>query len=346
MSGNLPARALALGLGIILSCSVSAQQKPVELIGINVAGAAFASSHIPGKHGTNFFFPPAGYYTKWQQKGITWVRFSIQWERLQPKANGEFDERYAKLIDKTLTEAHQSGIEVMLDVHNYGRYYGKVIGTDDVPIAAYRNLMERIAARWGNNPAVYSYDLMNEPYGAANKFWPEVAQAGIDGVRKHDSRNAVYVEGAQYSSATQWPKLNDALLDLKDPANNIVYSAHMYIDPDSSGSYKQALAPNLDPQIGVKRIEPFVNWLIKHNKKGHIGEFGVPADDESGLKALDQTLAYLQKHCIPFTYWAAGPSWGKHKLSIEPIKGVDRPQWAVLQKYLGGGNCTSIGPGT
>ncbi|SDG18992.1 glycoside hydrolase family 5 protein [Phytopseudomonas seleniipraecipitans] len=346
MSGNLSGRALALGLGVILSCSAIAQQKPVELIGINVAGAAFASSHIPGKHGTNFFFPPKGYYTKWQQKGISWVRFSIQWERLQPKANAEFDESYAKLIDKTLTEAHQSGIEVMLDVHNYGRYYGKVIGTDDVPISAYRNLMERIAKRWGNNPAVYSYDLMNEPYGAANKFWPEVAQAGIDGVRKHDSRNAVYVEGAQYSSATQWPKLNDALLDLKDPANNIVYSAHMYIDPDSSGSYKQALAPNLDPEIGVKRIAPFVNWLIKHNKKGHIGEFGVPADDESGLKALDHTLAYLQKHCIPFTYWAAGPSWGKHKLSIEPVKGVDRPQWAVLQKYLGGGNCTSIGPGT
>ena len=56
--------------------------------------------------------------------------------------------------------------------------------------------------------------------------------------------------------------------------------------------------------------------------------------------------AYLQQHCIPFAYWAAGPSWGKNKLSVEPIKGVDRPQWAVLQKYLGGGNCTSIGPGT
>ena len=345
MSANLLRRALALGVAVTLSCSVSAQQKPIELVGINVAGAAFASSQIPGKHGTNFFFPPTGYYSKWQQKGITWIRFSIQWERLQPKANGDFDESYARLIDKTLVEAHQNGIEVMLDVHNYGRYYSEVVG-DDVPIAVYQNLMERIAERWGNNPAVYAYDLMNEPYGAANKHWPAVAQAGIDGVRKHDSKNAVYVEGAQYSSATLWPKLNDELLNLKDPADNIVYSAHMYIDPDSSGSYKQALAADLDPQVGVKRIQPFVNWLIEHNKKGHIGEFGVPADDASGLVALDQTLAYLQKHCIPFTYWAAGPSWGKHKLSIEPVKGVDRPQWAVLQKYLGGGNCTSIGPGT
>lgn len=347
MNGSILRHAVALGTSILLSCGVaSAQTKPVELIGINVAGAGFASSVLPGKHGTNFFFPPKGYYEKWQQKGISWVRFSFIWERLQPKANGEFDEAYAKLIDKTLDEAQQAGIEVMLDVHNYGRYYGKVIGTDDVPISAYQNLMERIAKRWGSHPAVYSYDLMNEPHGAANKYWPQVAQAGINGVRKFDSKNDIYVEGAEYSSALRWPKLNDNLLDLKDPADKLIYSAHMYIDPDASGLYKTALAADLDPQIGVKRLEPFVNWLIEHNKKGHIGEFGVPAEDESGLKALDQTLAYLQKHCIPFAYWAAGPSWGKNKLSVEPVKGVDRPQWEVLKKYLGGGNCTRIGPGT
>lgn len=60
---------------------------------------------------------------------------------------------------------------------------------------------------------------------------------------------------------------------------------------------------------------------------------------------MDNLLAYLQGHCIPITYWAAGSSWGKYKLSIEPTKdGRDRPQWEVLSKYVGQGDCSRIGP--
>ena len=97
--------------------------------------------------------------------------------------------------------------------------------------------------------------------------------------------------------------------------------------------------------LGVKRVKPFIDWLIKHDKQGHIGEFGIPADEPRYLEAMDNLLAYLQDHCIPITYWAAGSSWGKYKLSIEPTKdGRDRPQWEVLSKYVGQGDCSRIGP--
>lgn len=45
------------------------------------------------------------------------------------------------------------------------------------------------------------------------------------------------------------------------------------------------------------------------------------------------------------TYWAAGPSWGNHKLSVEPTKdGREKAQWDVLKKYVGKGNCNEFGP--
>src|SRR5690606_19249687 len=82
-----------------------------------------------------------------------------------------------------------------------------------------------------------------------------------------------------------------------------------------------------------------------HDRQGHIGEFGIPAGDSRLLEAMDNLLAYLQKHCIPMTYWAAGPSWGNYKLSVEPTRdGQERPQWAVLEKYVGKGDCKRIGP--
>lgn len=323
--------------------AAQAQEAP-DLVGLNIAGAGFASGVLPGKHGTNYFFPRKGYFAGWQAKGIRTIRFSIIWERLQPALNGELDSLYAGLLDGTFDEAAIYGMRVILDIHNYGRFRGKVIGTPEVPIAAYQDLMERIARRWGNHQALYAYDIMNEPYGAADAYWPAVAQAGIDAVRRHDRKSLLLIEGRSWSSAARWPRLNDDLLALRDPADKLVFSAHAYIDQNSSGLYKQAPGADFDPMAGVKRVEPFVQWLIEHGRRGHIGEFGVPDDDPRWLEAMDNLLAYLRRHCIPMTYWAAGPSWGKSRISVEPVKGEDKPQWAVLAKYLGQGGCAEIGP--
>ncbi|WP_240795167.1 DUF4214 domain-containing protein [Pseudomonas oryzihabitans] len=59
---------------------------------------------------------------------------------------------------------------------------------------------------------------------------------------------------------------------------------------------------------------------------------------------MARMLAYLKQNCIPATYWAAGPGWANCNLSVEPINGVERPQWATLKAYLDESSCTRIGP--
>lgn len=326
------------------AAAITAQERAVDLVGLNIAGAGFASGVIPGKHGTNYFFPPEGYFEKWKSRGIRTIRFSIIWERLQPELNAELDEHYSLLLDSMFEQAADNDIQVILDVHNYARFQGEPIGTPAVPISAYQDLMERIARRWSNYAALYAYDIMNEPYGTANELWPTVAQAGIDGIRKYDSSRPLFIEGRSWSSSYRWPQHNDPLLALQDPADNLIFSAHAYIDQGSGGHYKEGPGDDFDLMSGVKRVKPFVDWLIEHGQRGHIGEFGVPGDDPRWLQAMDNLLAFLQQHCIPMTYWAAGPSWGNYKLSVEPRAGEDRPQWAVLEKYVGQGDCSEIGP--
>ncbi|WP_282344750.1 MULTISPECIES: glycoside hydrolase family 5 protein [Pseudomonas] len=329
---------------LLIGSTVQAQEK-LPLVSINIAGAEFSSGAIPGKNGTNYFFPDKTYFAKWKERGITLVRFPLKWERLQPKLYGPLDPAYTKLLDDMLAQANVYGVKVILDIHNYARYNNEVIGSAKVTFSDFRKLGELIGNRYKNNPAVYGYDIMNEPYGDADKYWPQAAQAGINGIRVYDKKKPLFVEGRSYSGAYTWPWYNDPMAALTDPkANNIIYSAHAYIDDNGSGQYKTAPA-NFDPMIGVKRIEPFVAWLKKHGKKGHIGEFGIPNDDPRYLQAMDNTLAYLQKNCITMTYWAAGPSWGTYKLSVEPTKtGQDKAQWAILKKYINGGNCTKPGP--
>jgi len=329
---------------LLIGTAVQAQEK-LPLVSINVAGAEFSSGAIPGKNGTNYFFPDKTYFAKWKDRGITLIRFPLKWERLQPKLYGPLDPAYTKLLDDMLAQANIYGVKVILDIHNYARYNGDVIGSAKVTYSDFRKLGELIGNRYKNNPAVYGYDIMNEPYGEADANWPQAAQAGINGIRVYDKKKPLFVEGRSYSGAYTWSWYNDAMASLTDPkADNIIYSAHAYIDDNGSGQYKTPPA-KFDPMIGVKRIEPFVNWLKKNGKKGHIGEFGIPNDDPRYLEAMDNTLAYLQKNCITMTYWAAGPSWGTYKLSVEPTKaGIDQPQWAILKKYINGGNCTKPGP--
>jgi len=334
-----------LMMALLLACSASgvtvvnaADKQP--LIQVNLAGAEFGT--VPGRNGFDYMFPTIESLDKWKANGIKVIRVPILWERLQPALNGKLDAIYAPAIDETLARAQARGMSVIIDIHNYGQYKKQTIGSAAVPLASYKNLLERMAERWHSSPGLHGYDLMNEPHDGADAAWPAIAQAGIDGVRKYDKVRPIYVEGRAWSNALNWPAFNGPLLLLRDPSNNIIFSAHLYLDPDTSGFYKNPPAKDFDLNIGVNRAKPFVEWLVRNKRNGHIGEFGVPNSDPRWSQAMDRLLAYLKLHCVPLAYWAAGPLWGDYPLSIEPRTGVKVPQWTVLDRYVrDGNNCSN-----
>lgn len=318
--------------GLFGVCAQAADPRP--MIHINVSGAEFNAKLLPGRPGYDYMFPSATYLDQWQAKGIKIVRVPLTWERLQPALDGPLDPTYAALIDTLLTQAQSRQMTVLLDIHNYGVYRKQPIGSADVPYTAYEKFLSLVAERWQGNAGLHGYDIMNEPNGPADANWPSAAQAGIRGVRAYDKVKPVYVEGRSWSSASQWAKNNDALLALQDPSNNLIFSAHLYLDSDASGTYKSEPGANFDPDIGVKRAKPFVDWLVQNGKKGHIGEFGIPGNDPQWAEAGTRLLTYLSANCVPLAYWAAGSFWGSYSLSVEPKAGVEKPQWAMLAPFV------------
>ncbi|WP_434775553.1 cellulase family glycosylhydrolase [Pseudomonas oryzihabitans] len=337
ISRRLPRQALLLP-ALFATASLATSAQAVDLVGLNFSGATFAAQVLPGVNDRNFIFPAESHFQQWSAKGVKLVRFPILWERLQPSMGANLDPAYAALVDRTLGYAQKYGVKVILDLHNYARYQGKVIGAGEVPYEAFQNLMTRIAQRWGTHQALYGYDIMNEPHDAVSN-WPIAAQYGINGVRAVDSTHPIFIEGNGWADTTRWPQWNDALLKLNDPANNLIFMAQAFFDTNLNVA---SLAPN----YGVERLKPFVTWLKANNKRGFIGGFGVPDTDARWLPILDSMLAYLKQNCIPATYWAAGPGWGTYNQAVEPINGKERPQWAVLAKYLDKDSCAGIGPQT
>ncbi|MBI1373680.1 MAG: cellulase family glycosylhydrolase [Phycisphaera sp.] len=305
---------------------------PATSIGVNLAGAEFGPAD--GKYGTTYIYPGAKSFDYFKSQGMTVIRLPFKWEHLQPKLNEAFDEAELARIDGVVELARQRDMRLLMDVHNYARYRGNVIGTDDVPNAAFADFWRRFAEHFKDEPAIFAYGLMNEPHGTGGR-WPAAAQAAVDAIRAVDTTHTISVCGDGYAGAHSWQKFN-ADLDIHDPAGKLIYEAHQYFDHNNSGTYDKPFdTDGATYDVGVKRLRPFIDWLEARHARGFIGEFGAPGNDPRWLEVLDRFLAEMKAHDLGGTYWAAGPWWGRAPMSVEPVDGEERPSMRVLSWYAG-----------
>ena len=330
--------------------------------GINLAGAEFGENNLPGTLGHDYTFNSETTYRYFGAKNLNLIRLMLRWERLQPVLRGPLDANYLAGVKNNVAWAKAHGDRVILDIHNYGRYkitengvlttytldnvYGGVVKVSGADLA---DLWGRVAVEFRNEPAVYAYDLMNEPHDMGSASWKSISQAALMAIRATGDRKLVVVPGDNWSSAEQWARTHGPSGWIVDPALNFAYEAHQYFDRDSSGTYaltydqELALNPNLATS-GATRVAPFINWLTGNNVRGYLGEYGVPNTDARWLTVLDSVLGALDAAGLDGTYWAAGEWWGDYQLSVQPANNftTDRPQLPVLQGHLTPGSLTTV----
>jgi aryl-phospho-beta-D-glucosidase BglC (GH1 family) len=317
-------------------------------IGINMSEAEYSWGSFPGA-------PDLAYITS---HSIRLVRLPIAWERAQPQLYGSLDPTYVSKMKNFISAAGEQGVQVIIDVHNYGRYnsrwaqdaasnYGYVavgngdtIGSVAVPYSAFADLWTRLCGALKGTPGLGYYDIMNEPYnmGAVN-VWPTAAQAAVDAIRTVDVVTPILVEGTQWASAYWWPSDNGSLR-ISDSANNLLYEAHLYFDADGSGTYAQSYAQQgAYPSIGADHLQPFLAWLRQNNARGFVGEFGIPNNDPQWLPVLDNFLTALQSAGLSGTYWnytfhsPSDPDWWPVADNKSIMIGQANPALSVLYSH-------------
>jgi endoglucanase len=307
--------------------------------GVNLAGAEFGSNQ-PGLIGKDYIYPNEQELEYYHAKGFRLVRLPFKWERIQHELNGPLDEKELSRMKVFIEAAKKRRMQVVLDMHNYGRrkIKGKsyIIGESEVPVKAYTQVWALLAETLQEYENIWGYGIMNEPYDMLRRnSWFSIAQETINSIREVDDVTPIVVGGDYYSSAHLWLKYSNDLKHLKDPSGKLIFEAHIYFDKDASGKYHNTYdEEEAYPEIGVDRIKPFVNWLQENNLKGFVGEYGVPGDDRRWNIVLENFLEYINSHCVNATYWAGGPWWGDYPLSIEPRKGLEKPQIEVVKQYL------------
>jgi endoglucanase len=316
--------------------------------GVNLAGAEFGMNNLPGTLGRDYTFNSEASFRYFAEKRLGLIRLPLQWERLQPGLQGPLDPAYLANVKRSVAWAKTHGAEVILDIHNFARY--RATNTSAVTSAAdLADLWVRLSNEFKFEPAVYAYDLMNEPHDMGIASWKAISQAVLTAIRANQDDKLIFIPGDSWSSANRWVSIHGAASWIQDPANNFIYEAHQYFDRDESGTYtasyaaESAATPDF-ANIGRTRIARFIDWCRANNVRGMIGEYGIPDNDPRWLTVLDNFFAALDAAGMDGAYWAAGEWWGNYPLSVQPTGNftIDRPQMATLQAHAGGGYLTVL----
>lgn len=324
----------------------------IESFGVNLSGGEFGGVY-PGTIGTHYGYPTNKDLDYFKSKGLTLIRFPFRWERVQYQLNGPLNPLDLGKMKEFVQAAEDRNLPVILDMHNFARrsFDGgstqTVIGAGSALTKEHlADVWKKLAMEFKSYKNIWGYDIMNEPYSMPTpSTWFDIAQASINSIREVDTITHIVISGDRFSSSLHWVQYSDNLRNLVDPYDKLIYQAHMYFDKNQSGSYGSYVngvfvpstydAEGATPQTGVNWVKPFVDWLKKYNKKGLMGEYGIPDDDSRWNLVLENMLIYLRDNGVPGTYWSAGPRWGAYRLAVHPSNNytVDRPQMAVLEKY-------------
>lgn len=203
----------------------------------------YSTAH-PGVYGKDYTYPSRNTLRYLKSRGITKVRLAVMWERLQPRLKKDLRASEVKRVAAVLRDAHAEGLQVNLDLHNYGRYATEIkgrrtvltLGSSQLPASALIDVWQRLTKAFKGQPALTSLGLMNEPHdlpGGATT-WKSASRGVLTAIRKINRTIPVWVAGYQWAAASSFTG------DPWIPKNlgPVAYEAHQYFDADHSGTYK------------------------------------------------------------------------------------------------------------
>lgn len=273
---------------------------------------------------------------------------------------------------------HKHNGKVIIDLHNYFRFWKKVssplpnrsvkthndhlakgtaswtiIGEADSPIsvAGLANFWQRMAMEFKDHPALLAYGLMNEPHNNGlegvdiHAKWPAAAQACIDAIRRVDNKAYITVALNFWSSAKVARTYSMEVIKVKDTADKLLFEAHQYFDNQGNGGgqWKNTADP-VSADRGVMDWADYFKILEDNNLRGFAGEFGGPHTAGQLIAALDNLYDEFEKRRIPATQWLSGVGFSdSYPNGMNTQDGTLKPNAGPLIKRIGK-TVSSYGP--
>ncbi|KAH8892646.1 cellulase-domain-containing protein [Thozetella sp. PMI_491] len=302
--------------------------------GLNIAGFDFGADIQGAQNISNSFGPVAAlgkgnpdgagqmvHFT--QNDGLNTFRLPVTWQFMinsrnlngsatavtGKTSNGTLDAgnvaKYNELVQGCLATA----AFCIIDIHNYARFEGQVIGQGGPTNAQFANLWAQIATMYRNESKIM-FGLMNEPHNLQNlSMWADTVQAAVTAIRKAGATTqTILLPGTDFTHASSFIENGSAgnlsrVINPDGSFTNLVFEVHQYLDSDGSGTALTCVTDHVQDAF-----MPLAQFLVKNGRKAFLGEIG-GGNTTSCLTDLCNSLAFVNNNpnaYMGYTAWSAG----------------------------------------
>ncbi len=252
------------------------------------------------------------------------VRLPVRWSNhasadAAASIDPVFMARVQSVVDKLLTR----GVTVMLNMHHYRQLDGDGLDPGEKAVAA-EVVRPRFLAMWQQIAKQFAahdkqrliFELYNEPHGALEPAWNDLASRALRVVRASNPERVVVIGPVQWNSAS-------ALAKLSLPADaNLVLTVHHYEPFNFTHQGAEWITPILPAgqdccdagQLATIRA-PLDLAVSESKRLGYpvfVGEFGAysKAPAAARVRYLKAMRAATQDLGLPWIYWELAAGFG------------------------------------
>ncbi|KAL9133221.1 MAG: hypothetical protein Q9175_005605, partial [Cornicularia normoerica] len=305
----------------------------VKFAGVNIAGFDFGCG-TDGSCTVSSVDPPlsqygggdgAGQMTHFTKTdGLNIFRLPVAWQYLVDGViGGTLDETNFGKYDKLVQACLDTGAHCIIDIHNYARWNGKVIGAPGGPKTSdFSGLWGQLAEKYKDQGSVVM-GLMNEPHDNDPAPWYVSPSSPL---LSPSSNPLIPSPGNGYTGASTFVSGGSAAVlagvtNLDGSTNNLIFDVHQYLDSDYSGTTTTCTTNGISVAF-----QPLLKWLQDSKRQALLSETGGGSDSQSCLTDVCAALDFLNENSASFlgwVGWSAGSFPSHYVLSLTPTGGKD-----------------------
>ncbi|KAK1676794.1 cellulase, partial [Colletotrichum godetiae] len=257
-----------------------------------------------------------------QNDKLNMFRLPVGWQFLvNNQAGGQLSAANFGKYDQVMQKCLATGAHCMLDIHNFARWNGGIIGQGGPTDDQFVSLWTQLATRYKDNANVV-FELMNEPHDLDVKLWAATCQKVVTAIRGAGATShMILLPGTNFNSAEFLVSSGsaEALSAITNPdgtTDNLILDVHKYLDEDNSGTHKPCTTDN------IESFRIVAEFLRTKGRKGLVSETGASSDATCFTSFCAQNTFINQNSdvFIGLVGWAAGSFSTDYVLSLTPKK--------------------------
>ena len=162
-------------------------------------------------------------------------RLPIGWQYLvNSSLGGPLDQNFFSTYDKLMQACLATGARCILDVHNYARWNGTIIGQGGPSNDQFGNLWAQLAKKYASQGNVI-FGLMNEPHDLNMNIWAASTQQAVNAIRANNATSQmILLSGTNFDAAggfqTNSAPALSSVQDSDGSHSRLIYEVHQYLD--------------------------------------------------------------------------------------------------------------------